>query len=187
MRKPKFVNSSSFSPAVQREPDKSSVVNTGVEGSRVFRLGAEWGYVVATKTDNLKLTDEQKTRLLSFALEPEASSTPPNANDAKGDLLCDILRCPLPVAEHPPGATKGVPQGFRSVLGPSLGQLLSDPEIDIAVLRHIKEYAKALGRDARSDTDKDVFLAIYFAAIAAGLTFHSQRISWDCGICFSRQ
>jgi len=134
-------------------------------------------HVVTTKTDNLKLSDEQKTRLLNFALEPGPSSTPPDADEEKGDLLCDILRYPLPQAEHQPGTATNVTQGFRSVFGASLGELLCDPKTDIAVLRRIKEYAKALGRNAKTDMDKDVFLAVYFAAIAGALVFHNEHIT----------
>lgn len=143
----------------------------------LFCAGAVRGHVVARKTDNLELNDEQKTRLLSLALEPGPSSTPPDEDEEKGDLLCDILRCPLPVAEHPHDTAKSVPIGFRSGSGPSLGELLRDAKTDTSVLTRIKEYAKALGRDARSDMDKDVFLAVYFAAIAGALVFHNEHIT----------
>lgn len=129
------------------------------------------------KTDKLKLTDEQKTRLLNLALEPEASDKIDNTDEAKGDLLCDILRCPLPATDHPPGTTKAIATGFGSALGPSLGQLLNDPKTDVAMLRRIKDYAKVLGDHATGELEKDVFLAVYFAAIAAGLTYHGTRIT----------
>lgn len=68
-------------------------------------------------------------------------------------------------------------QQFQSVFGPSLGRLLADPETPITVLRRIKEYAKDLGRRAESDTDKEVFLALYFGAIAVALTSHETKIT----------
>lgn len=184
MRKPKFANSSTFSPEVRRELERNGVVETGVEGIRVLCLSVVRGQVVARETDNLKLTDEQKTRLLSFALEPGRSSAPPDEDEQKGDLLCDILRCPLPGAERLSGTTKGVSQGFRSVSGSSLGELLRDAETSITVLRRIKEYAKALGRTADSEAEKEVFLALYSAAIAAALTSHGTKITEhpDCDL-----
>ncbi len=130
------------------------------------------GHGVTRKTDNLELTDKQKTRLLNLALEPVQSNTPPDANEERGDLLCDVLSYPLSAASHPPNGTKSVPPVDQSVFGPTLGQLLGCPETDIAVLRQIKDYAKACGSDAQSDVHKDVFLVVYFAAIAGALAFH---------------
>lgn len=152
------------------------------EGVRAFRLRAVWGHVVTGKTDNLKLTDEQKTRLLNLALEAVASDAPGNADEAKGDLLCDILRCPLPPTEHPSDITRGAATGFGPTPGPSLGQLLNDPRTDVAVLRRIKDYTKVRGKRAGSDVEKDVFLAVYFAAIAAALVFHDKRITGHSSI-----
>ncbi len=129
------------------------------------------------KTEDLKLSDRQRTRLLSLGLE---SATPGNKRDPdeeRGDLLCDILRCPLPPAEPRPGSAKSTLQAFRSVLGPSLGQLLTDPQTDITVLKQIKEYAKTLGKGAASEIERNVFLAVYFAAIAGALAFHSESIT----------
>ena len=56
-------------------------------------------------------------------------------------------------------------------------ELLLDPKTEVAVLRRIKEYAKTMGQKAATEIEKDVFLAIYFAAIAAAELLHSQRIS----------
>jgi hypothetical protein len=177
MRKLKFANSSVFSLAVQRELKRSSVVKINGEGVCVFCPSAVWGHVVARKTNNLELNDRQKTRLLSLALEPEPSDPPLDEDEEKGDLLCDILRCPLPPAEHVPCATRVAPQAFQSVFRPSLGQLLTDPETDVTVLRQIKDYAKALGGSAGSDAQKRVSLAVYFTAIARALTSHRKRIT----------
>jgi len=131
---------------------------------------------VTGKTDKSKLTDEQKTRLLGLALEPQTSASG-NTDEAKGDLLCDILRCPLPATDHPSDITRGVATGFGSALGPSLGQLLTDPKTEVTVLSRIKEYAKSLGSHATGELEKDVLLAVYFAAIAAAIVFHGQRIT----------
>ena len=146
------------------------------EGVRAFRPCAVWGPVVTGKTDNLKLTDEQKTRLLGFALEPDQSA-PVDKDEEKGDLLCDILRCPLAPIEPAARSLEKTFLPLRPVFGPPLGQLLADPETDITVLRQIKEYAKALGKSAGSEVEKEVFLAVYFAAIAAALASCGERIT----------
>lgn len=132
---------------------------------------------MADKTDNLQLNDEQRTRLLGLGLEPAAPAIEPDADELRGDLLCDILRCPLPPNENGPRASKHLSQRFRSVLRPSLGQSLNDPETDVTVLKQIKEYAKARGRSAGSEVEKEVFLAVYFAAIARALTLRGEGIT----------
>ena len=132
---------------------------------------------MADTTDNLSLTDEQKTRLLRVGLEPVAPPDEPNMDEARGDLLCDILRQSLPIAPHEPQTASHTYHQLQSALGPSLGQLLTNPETDIATLRQIKEYAKTLGKQAQSDTESNVSLAVYFAAIASTLVFCGQCIT----------
>jgi len=133
------------------------------------------------KTDSLELNEQQKIRLLNLGLESDRPSASPDADEQKGDLLCDLLRCPLPTRLSEQGASSVVGEKWSfvggAVIGPRLGELLLDPTTDLAVLRRVKEYAKSLGKDAGSEVQKDVFLAIYFAAIAAAVTSHEQRIT----------
>jgi len=136
---------------------------------------------MAKDTDSLELTDGQKTRLLNLALGPPALSEPANEDEERGDLLHDILRCSLPLRSEPcegSGATSTAScQALRSVVGPSLGELLQDPKTSVAILKEIKQYAKARGSQAASEREKDVFLAIYFAAIAGALAHHGEHIT----------
>lgn len=129
--------------------------------------------------DNLELNDGQKTRLLSLGLEPDRPGAMPDENEQRGDLLCDILRCPLPTdGQEEPAATAAQSYSpFRSVAGPPLRELLLAPETDIAVFRRIKDYAKTMGKKAGTEVEKDAFLAVYLAAIAAARIFHSDRIT----------
>jgi hypothetical protein len=62
-------------------------------------------------------------------------------------------------------------------VGPPIGELLQDPKTSVAMLKEIKQYAKAQGSQTASEREKDVFLAIYFAAIAAALVYHRERIT----------
>jgi len=134
---------------------------------------------VDERTDILRLNDRQKTRLLSLGLEPDRPAAMPDGHEQRGDLLCDILRRPLPPdgQGEPAAITVQSYPVFRSVAGPPLRELLLDPKTDIAVLHRIKEYAKAMGQKAGTEAEKDVFLAIYLAAIAAAKLFHSDRIT----------
>jgi hypothetical protein len=138
------------------------------------------GDVVSEESDNLALTDGQKTRLLSLALEHGGPATTPNEDEQKADLLRDILRCALPLEAPAPSSAVGSIRscgGLRTVAGPPLGELLCDPATELAVLRRIKEYAKALGQNAQSQTETDVFAAVYFAAIAAARVCHNERVT----------
>ena len=136
---------------------------------------------MAKESERLHLSDGQKSRLLGFALDADKPTVPPDENEQRGDLLYDLLRCPLPVREAPCNAdvlaANGSHSGLRSVFGPSIRELLQDPKTDVAMLQRVKEYAKTLGRNAGSDVEKDVFLAVYFAAIAAAMVFHGERIT----------
>ncbi|MBP7051537.1 MAG: hypothetical protein KBE65_11025 [Phycisphaerae bacterium] len=133
------------------------------------------------QNDNKELNDRQKTRLLSLGLGADQPAAMSNGDEQRGDLLCDILRRPLP----PDGQGEGLSPGgggppclaFRSVAGPPLRELLLDPKTNVTVLRRTKEYAKAMGQKAGTEAEKDVFLAIYLAAIAAAGLFHSDRIT----------
>jgi hypothetical protein len=132
---------------------------------------------MAKDTDSLDLTDGQKTRLLNLALGPSALGEPPDEDEERGDLLHDILRCSLPLREESRAGATASSQGLRSVVGPPMGELLQDPKTSVAVQKEIKQYAKTRGSEAASDRERDVFLAIYFAAIAGALTYHATRIT----------
>ncbi|HNS18869.1 MAG TPA: hypothetical protein PKH24_00140 [Sedimentisphaerales bacterium] len=127
----------------------------------------------------MELNDGQKTRLLSLGLEPDRPGAMPDGDEQRGDLLCDILRRPLPTdGRGEPAATVAQSHPvFRLVAGPPLRELLLNPKTDIAVLRKIKEYAKTMGQNAGTETEKDAFLAVYLAAIAAAGLLHSDRIT----------
>lgn len=128
---------------------------------------------------NLELNDGQKTRLLSLGIESDRPAEMPDGDEQRGDLLCDILRHPLPADGQAEPAATAVQSYliFQSVAGPPLRELLLAPETDIAALRRIKEYAKTMGKKAGTDVEKDAFLAVYLAAIAAAKLFHSDRIT----------
>jgi hypothetical protein len=136
---------------------------------------------MAKDTGSLDLTDQQKTRLLDLALGPPDHPEPANEDEERGDLLHDILRCSLPLRA---GSCEGLSaaamtscQGLSSVVGPPIGELLPDQGTSVAVLKEIKQYAKTRGSQAASEREKDAFLAIYFAAIAAALVSRDERIT----------
>jgi hypothetical protein len=128
-------------------------------------------------TDSLNLTDRQKTRLLDLALGPPNSAEPRNEDEERGDLLHDMLRCSLPLRTGSPEGRTTSSRGLCPVVGPSIGELLQDPKTGTAVLKEVKQYAKARGNQATSEREKDVFLAIYFAAIAGAWVYRRECIT----------
>lgn len=143
------------------------------------------GQSMAENTNSLNLTDRQKTRLLNLALSPSALGEPPDEDEERGDLLHDILRCSLPLRastrEGSEAAATASCQGLRSAVGPSIGELLQDSKTSVAMLKEIKQYAKTQGGQAATEREKDIFLAIYFAAIAAALTHYNALITEHSG------
>jgi hypothetical protein len=58
----------------------------------------------------------------------------------------------------------------------TFGQLLRDERPPLALLRSVKDFAKR-SRNSESPLPEDVATALYFAAIAAALLRHGERIS----------
>lgn len=145
---------------------------------------------MAQDTDSLNLTDRQKTRLLHLALGPPKPDESRSEGEERSDLLHDILRCSLPLRAEPREGSRAAPtagcQDLRSVVGPPLGELLLDSKTSIDLLKGIKQYVKARGSQAASDCEKDVFLAIYFAAIAAAWAYHGERITEHANVDMAR-
>ncbi|MHC4566681.1 MAG: hypothetical protein ACYTE3_13095 [Planctomycetota bacterium] len=131
--------------------------------------------------EEIKLSTEQKTELLHIGLEAAAGGT-----QDKADLLYDILSNPLPLDASAvnmlPAPLRGLSRRVRSVAGAPIVELLKSPDTSMSTIETIKEYAKRSGKSAGSEYLTEVFLSIYYAAIACGLMFHGRKItehSWD--------
>lgn len=131
------------------------------------------------------LTDQQKIRLLDLGLRPDGGEAA-DEDELRADRLCDLLRRPVPRQGGLP-LEVGEPSrefdiGLRSVAGPSMGEVLSSSGTNLDVLADVKQYAKREGNHTESQVDKDVYLAIYLAAIARALVSNRRLISehsWD--------
>jgi len=130
------------------------------------------------ESKDIELTGEQKTRLLSLGLDSEPAE---DEEEKKADLLYDVLSRPLPVdtsvVNSLPTALRGFCKRLSSVAGEPLGDLIQNPERGISVIEVIKEYAKQSGTSAKSEIESDIFLVIYYGAIANALLFHNQKIT----------
>ena len=133
------------------------------------------------ESKDIALTGEQKTRLLSLGLDSELVGDYADIDEKKADLLYDVLSHPMlvdtSVLNSMPIALRGLCQRLRAVAGEPLGDLLQNPERGISVIKQIKEYAKQSGTAATSEIESDIFLAIYYSAIANALLFHNQKIT----------
>lgn len=136
------------------------------------RQGAD----MAEKPGEIKLSVEQKTTLLNLSLGADASEP-----KDKADLLYDILSNPLPVDSSEiktlPVPLKGISRRVRSVAGAPILELLKSSGTSLSTIMAIKEYAKRSGTSAETESQAEVFLAVYYAAIAKGLLFHESKIT----------
>lgn len=133
------------------------------------------------ESKEIELTDDQKTRLLKLSLDSDVSEGSYTEKEKRADLLYATLSSSLPidksVVDLLPVLLKGVCQKLRSVAGEPLEKLLHNPDTDISILNEIKEYAKKEGTSTESEVEKDVFLAIYCAAVGSSLVFHNKKIT----------
>ena len=131
--------------------------------------------------EEFDLTQAQKTRLFELACDSKAHIQKSDTTQSKMDMLYDILNCPLPVnpdvINSLPVLFRGLSSRLHSLAGQPIGNLLQDPTTDVATIVSIKEYAKESGTLTDSEERSDVFLALYYAAIASALVFHNQKIT----------
>jgi len=129
--------------------------------------------------EEIELSAEQKTELLNLGLEVAAEDQ--GATEYKADLLYDILNYPLPVdgpaVNMLPAPLRGLSRNVRSIAGAPIIELLTSSETSVSTIEAIKEYAKQSGKSAEPEDRADVFLAVYYGAIASGLVFHGNKIT----------
>lgn len=129
----------------------------------------------------LKLNIEQSTRLLRLGLHSSLETADQAYSKNRADLLLDVLASKLPtdpaLIETLPTVLRSLSEELQSVSGKPLGALLQNPETKIALIRRIKDFAKELGTSSKDDIEREVALALYYAAIANALVYHNVKIS----------
>lgn len=127
------------------------------------------------------LNQDQKSRLLSLGLDSRPHKLDTDENEQKADMLYDVLSRTLPldpsVVNSLPPVVKGLSSRLHSLAGQPIGELLQNPATDISTIRKIKQYAKDSGTSSNSETENDVFLVIYYAAIASAVVFNHKKIT----------
>ena len=121
-------------------------------------------------------------RLLSIGEDHELPDDPASVDELTGEALRKRLAGPVPFG---PMSTADVvlccSAASPTVSARSLGEMLLDPGVDVAVLERIKSWAKRLADRERRRRGRApeyaVALTIYYAAAAAALAFHGQKIT----------
>lgn len=143
-----------------------------------WQFGSQGGSMTEEPRE-IELSAEQKTELLNIGLKAATEEQEPSEH--KADLLYDILNHPLPVdgpaVNMLPAPLRGLSRKVRSIAGAPLIELLTHSDTSISTIEAIKEYAKQSGKSAESEDRADIFLAVYYGAIASGLVFHGRKIS----------
>lgn len=124
-------------------------------------------------------TDPQRMAdMLDMGTGPDSDELTPD--EAREELLGKRLRGSLPLTQTQANDLAVIAGELRERLplqGRALGEVILDKETELEVFVKIKEYGKALSIATESDVERDVGLAIYYAAIASAILFCSQMIS----------
>ena len=132
------------------------------------------------ESTEFNLTEDQKSLLFGLGLaKPHNRSI--DTGEQKTDMLYDILNSRFPVdpsvVDSLPGVVKDLCPSLNSVAGNTIGDLLQNSYTDISTLKRIKWHAKESGTSAESEAQIDVYLVVYYAAIASTLLFHGKKIT----------
>ena len=101
-------------------------------------------------------------------------------DEAREDMLDRRLGGTLPLTTIQAADLAAFVGEFRERLplqGRALGEVLLDEETELDTLVEIKEHGKALSTSTESEVDRDIGLAIYYAAIASAILFCGEAIT----------
>jgi hypothetical protein len=133
------------------------------------------------KSTSFGLAPEQIQRLLKIGEDTKDSDRKMNRTENKRQLLRRQLTGTLPLDESQVKVLPAVLGQLCHTMGLLAGEtiltLVKDPSIDISLIGKIKQYGRDLAARAKSEDQREVATAIYFAAIANAMTFHDSKIS----------
>jgi hypothetical protein len=125
------------------------------------------------------MTVKQLRDLFDMARGPVPPSGP--AHERTKEILESALSENLPIDEHQiaqlPEALGQLCQAMGPLLGDAVGAILKDPSSDLQTIKRVKNHAKQRADAAGCKEEHDAYAAVYYAAIAHGLVFHSRRIT----------
>jgi len=134
-----------------------------------------------SKSQDFDLTRDQKSRLLRLGSSSRPQEWSPEGEQQKVDMLYDVISNSLPIdpslVNSLPIVIRGLSSRLHSLAGQPIGDLLQDPTTNITTIERIKQYTKESGTSADSEDKREIFLTIYYAAIASALLFHNEKIT----------
>ena len=120
-------------------------------------------------------------RLLSIGAEGIQSENVTSDSRTLEALLQDCLASALPkdscLLDSLVGVMERLAKDIRALANKPLGEVLTDPKTDVALLIAIKDYAKKLCSTTDSPTRSPIAMSIYYAAIASSLVNQNEKIS----------
>ncbi len=136
---------------------------------------------MSEKSKTFGLSPEKIAELLRMGADEHNCEKAIPAEQKKAELLVDRLAEPLPLS---PSVIKLLPD-ISSLLtgvvggcsGEPIGNLLQKSEVEISVLRKIKNYNNDLSKCAETKLDRDVAVVLYYGAVASALVFYNKRIT----------
>jgi hypothetical protein len=133
------------------------------------------------KSTTFGLSPDRIAELLSMGSDAAAPTGKPDSDEARAELLLDRLAGALAPDTSFSRFVPDIPEGLLDALpfcaGANVGDLLLNQDVSVALLRRVKDDNGQWSQRADTKVQKDVAVAIYYAAIAAALIFHRHKIS----------
>lgn len=125
------------------------------------------------------LRSDRLAALLAVASQRGGAAEQPGEAQAWREVLEARLSAPLALetdmVDSVPAVLACPCRELAPLAGRSLGDVLTHADTSLAALRLLKDYGKALALRWEEGSEHAVAIAIYYAAIAAALTYHGQR------------
>jgi hypothetical protein len=103
-------------------------------------------------------------RLLAIGAEP--------ASDGEAQVLSGVSADGVE-----PSSYDGPAGSHPDIQTRAIGDLLLDPDTDIAELTSLKQYAKGLSKQDGPELSRQVAVTVYYSAVAAALAHHGRKIT----------
>jgi len=133
------------------------------------------------KSTTFGLSPDKIAQLLGMGSDATPPLGKPDADEARAELLSDRLaEALMPDASFSrfvPDIPKGLLDALPFCAGASVRDLLLNKDVSVALLRRVKDDNGQWSQRADTRVQKDVAVAIYYAAIAAALVLHCHKIS----------
>jgi len=119
--------------------------------------------------------------LFRIGAEQQQAEESLSPEEKRNELLCDWLATSLPLeralARCLPEVVRVLREQLAHLAGTPFGELLQNGDTDLELLKKIKQHSKDLAASAKSEIERDVATAGYYAAIASGLVFHNEKLT----------